>query len=76
MVMSLRGRIHSRREIYSEIQRRQVTGRTSSRRMGGNRVEPIGRDNFEWCDRLLPENVGRGMKGSHRGELRHGRARS
>lgn len=43
----------------SEIQRRCMTGGTSSRRRGANRVEPIGRENFEWCDRLSPENVGR-----------------
>lgn len=59
MVVSLRGRIHSRGAIFSEIQRTWATGRTSSRRMGAKRVEPIGRENFERYDRLFPKNMGR-----------------
>lgn len=56
-----------------------MTGRTSSRRMEGNEVEPIGKEkDFEWCDRLSPSEKCREtrMRGSYRGELRHVEARS
>lgn len=54
LTLSLKGRSHSKGETYSELQRRRMIGRTGSRRMGDNGVEPIGKENFEWCDRLSP----------------------